>query len=113
MDTLSAEDAVELSIANSNRLYAFDGTRPHETGPYGGNVSTRLSVVFFQSARGWQAPPATIDGLTNIGFVPAASESDAQDFANRFESLSYGGGYASWKLRSPHSKLDSGLENLD
>ena len=113
MNALVAEDAVELPIANSGRLYAFDGTRPHETGPYGGNISSRLSIMYFQSARGWQAPPATIDGLSNLGFVPAVTEADAQDFANRFEVLSCGCSYTSWKLRQHHSKADSGLENLD
>ena len=114
MDALSAEDAVELPIANSSRLYAFNGTCPHETCQYGGDdVSDRLSIIFFQSARGWAAPQTTREELSTLGFVPAASESDAEDFAQRFDVLAGGRGYASWGLQQTKSKPSSSWEDLD
>ena len=111
MSTLLVEDAVELPIARSDRLVVFDGTRPHETGQHKGDVSKRLSIVFFQSARGWHAPAHVTEELSNLGFMPAASEDDAADFANRFELLSYGGSYASWKLQ--HPKSSPAMEDSD
>ena len=114
MDALSVEDAVELPIADTRRLYAFDGTRPHETCQYGGDdVPNRLSIIFFQSARGWVAPQATLQELTTLGFVPAVSESDAEDFVQRFEVLAGSRGYASWKLQQTKVKPSSGWEDLD
>ena len=71
----------------------------HETVQYTGNVSNRLSIVFFQSSRGWRAPQADIDSLGKLGFVPAASQSDAAEFAQQFEVLSRRRGYASWELQ--------------
>ena len=114
MDTLSMEDAVELPIANTDHLYAFDGTKPHETCQYGGDdISNRLSIVFFQSARGWAAPQNTLENLLSLGFVPAVSESDAEDFAYRFELLSGGRGHTAWKLQQTKSKQSSSWEDLD
>ena len=114
MDALSAEDAVELPIASPSRLYAFDGTRPHETCQYGGDdISNRLSIIFFQSARGWAAPQTTRENLSSLGFVPAVSESDAEDFAHRFELLSGGRGHTSWRLQQTKSKPSSSWEDLD
>ena len=114
MDALSVEDAVELPIASSRRLYAFDGTRPHETCQYGGDdVSNRLSIIFFQSARGWAAPQSTLSELSTLGFVPAVSESDAEEFAQRFELLAGDRGYTSWRLQQTVSKPSSGWEDLD
>ena len=101
MDALSVEDGVELPIATSRRMYAFDGTRPHETAQYAGNVSTRLSIIYFQSARGWKASQTTTDSLVDLGFAPAVTAADAEDFAQRFDLLSRGCGYASWRLREP------------
>ena len=114
MDALSAEDAIELPIASPSRLYAFDGARPHETCQCGGDdISNRLSIIFFQSARGWAAPQTTLENLSSLGFVPAASESDAEDFAQRFDVLAGGRGYASWGLQQTKSKPSSSWEDLD
>ena len=100
MATLSPEEAVVLPIASSRRMHAFDGRRPHEVRPYTGEVANRISIVFFLSARGWLADSSTLSRLTDLGFVPAASAEEAQDFEKRFDALTQGEAYASWKLQS-------------
>ena len=79
-------------------MYGFDGTRPHETAPYSGQVESRISIVFFQNNRGWSAPETVLDGLSEIGFKPATSSSDAERFASSFELLADGRAYASWPI---------------
>ena len=92
------DDAIELPIASRKRMFAFDGTCPHEVKPYDGDVSSRMSIVFFQNARGWRADSSTHSQLQELGFSPAASEEDADAFATRFEELSRGNSWCSWKL---------------
>ena len=98
MSTLDVKDAVRLPIASERFMYSFDGTHPHETTPYKGQVESRLSIIFFQNNRGWQAPEAVTDGLTDLGFTPASSLADAQRFAARYELLADGGAHASWPV---------------
>ena len=92
------DEAVELHIANKKKMFSFDGTCPHQVKPYEGDVSSRMSIVFFQNARGWRADPQTRERLLELGFSPAASEEDAESFATRFERMSGGGNWHSWKL---------------
>ena len=99
MSSLSLDDALLLPISRSNRLFAFDGTLPHETAEYTGDLNQRFSIVFFQSARGWNASADTSTRLEELGFRPAASQEDAKDFADRFERLSQGDSHVSWKLQ--------------
>ena len=98
MGTLDAKDAVRLPISSERFMYSFDGTRPHETAPYSGQVGSRLSVIFFQSNRGWDAPEAVTDGLSDLGFSPASSLADAQRFAASYELLADGRAHASWPV---------------
>ena len=94
------DDAVELPIASRKKMFAFDGTCPHEVKHYAGDVSSRMSIIFFQNARGWRADSGTTNRLRELGFVPAASAEDAEAFAGRFEKLSSGTNWHSWKLGS-------------
>ena len=98
MATLDPEDAVALPIASSRRMYAFDGRRPHEVAPYTGEIKDRISIVFFLSARGWLAEPSTLERLSNLGFVPAASAEEVELFESRFDRLTSGDACTSWKL---------------
>ena len=79
-------------------MYAFDGTKPHETAEYSGDIESRLTIVFFQSNRGWNAPPGTIQELAELDFNPASSAVDAEGFSSRFDELSEERSRASWKL---------------
>ena len=99
MSTLSASVAVHLPISRADRLYAFDGTAPHETRAYHGVVEDRYSVIFFLNARGWNAPAGTIRQLQDLGFQPAHTESDAHAFASKFEAASSGEGHMWWRLQ--------------
>ena len=92
------EDAVELPISSRKKMFAFDGTCPHEVKHYAGDVSARMSIIFFQNARGWRADSSTSTQLQELGFSPASSAEDAQSFADRFENLSSGSNWRSWKL---------------
>ena len=98
MTSLSYEDAVELPISTGRRLYAFDGRSPHEVKRYDGDVSNRLSIIFFLSARGWKAEPPTTARLRELGFVPASDSEDASSFESRFDVLTAGMTYTSWKV---------------
>ena len=99
LSSLASDEAVELPIASSRRMYAFDGRRPHEVRPYAGEIKDRLSIVFFLSARGWLAEPSTLQRLSDLGFVPAASAEEAELFEQRFDTFTGGEAYASWKLQ--------------
>ena len=90
---------MKLPVASGKRMYAFDGRCPHEVKPYSGDVSERLSIVFFLSARGWNADAGTLRKLVDLGFVPAADAEEAQAFEGRFDILTGGGAYTSWKLQ--------------
>ena len=98
MHTLTADAALRLPIASPHRMYGFDGTRPHETAAYSGQVESRLSIIFFQNNRGWNAPKPVLDGLADLGFEPAVSSEDAERFVGSFELLADGRSYASWPL---------------
>ena len=100
MSTLDVKDALRLPISSDRSMYSFDGTRPHETAPYRGQVESRLSIVFFQSNRGWDAPEPVTEGLSDLGFSPADSLADARRFASRYELLADGCAYASWPVSS-------------
>ena len=102
MNELAPSDAVRLPIAGEGFLHSFDGTRPHETAPYTGQVENRVSIIFFQSNRGWTAPEPVTKGLSNLGFSPAASLSEAQRFSSAFNLLADERSYASW----PVSRVD-------
>ena len=79
-------------------MYAFDGTKPHETAEYSGDMESRLTIVFFQANRGWKAPAGTFHELAELDFNPASSEQDAEGFSSRFDELSEERSRASWKL---------------
>ena len=96
---LSPSTAVPLPISRDDRLYAFDGTSPHETKEYRGKVEDRFSIIFFLNKRGWHAPPDVTRELSNLGFQPARSEADAQAFAVSFEEASQSKGYIWWRLQ--------------
>ena len=98
MDSLATQDAVRLQISSSGFLHSFDGTHPHETAPYTGEVATRLSIVFFQCNRGWNAPESVTEGLRDLDFSPAATLSDAQRFSASYAQLSDGRSYAAWPV---------------
>ena len=100
LSELSPAAAVKIPIASRHRMHAFDGTRPHETASYAGNLDTRMSVVFFQSKRGWTAPPAAIEDLNSLEFNPADSAAEAASFASKFEELSEGRHRVSWELQN-------------
>ena len=87
-----------MPIASKNRMFAFDGTCPHEVKDYAGDVGARMSIIWFQNARGWRADASTGEKLQELGFKPAASAEDADAFAARFDRLSCGNNYHSWKL---------------
>ena len=99
LSSLASDEAVVLPIASNRRMYAFDGRRPHEVRPYTGEIKDRISIVFFLSARGWLAEPSTLQRLSDLGFVPAASAEEAESFETRFDSLTEGQAYTSWKLQ--------------
>ena len=99
MPSLSTSEAVSLPISRDDRVYAFDGTSPHETQEYRGKVEDRYSFIFFLNKRGWHAPPDVTRELSNLGFQPARSEVDAQSFAVRFEEASQSKGYTWWRLQ--------------
>ena len=99
MSALPLSSAVQMPISRVDRLYAFDGTAPHETRPYRGVVEDRFSFVFFLNARGWCAPSDTTEQLTKLGFQPSPSEADAQSFALKFEKASSSEGYVWWRLQ--------------
>ena len=98
LPTLSQSDAVEIPIASHRHLWTFDGRCPHEVKPYTSNVSNRLSVIFFQAARGWKASADTTACLVDLGFVPASSLEDAAAFDSRFALLTGGSAFTSWEL---------------
>ena len=50
MTSLMPEHAVRLPISMSSRMHAFDGTKPHETADYSGDLGSRLTIVFFQKS---------------------------------------------------------------
>ena len=102
MSELEPSDAIRLPIAREGFLHSFDGTHPHETAPYAGQVETRLSIIFFQSNRGWNAPESVTEGLSELGFSPAASPSDAQRFSASYDLLADGRSHAAW----PVSRVD-------
>ena len=99
MASLDVEEADELPVASSKRMYAFDGRCPHEVKAYQGDVGNRLSIVFFLSARGWNADASTLRRLADLGFVPAADAEDAQAFEERFNILTRGMSCTSWRLQ--------------
>ena len=98
ISTLSPVDAVEVPIASKRHLWAFDGRCPHETKPYGGDISNRLSIIYFQAARGWKASSDATARLTDLGFVPADSVEDAARFDTQFGMLTGGAAYTSWHV---------------
>ena len=98
LPTLSPRDAVEIPISSTRCLWAFDGRCPHETKPYEADVANRLSVIFFQSSRGWKASSETTARLTELGFVPATSLEDASAFDSRFRVLTRDAAYTSWRV---------------
>ena len=100
MDALQESAALRLPISSPLRMHAFDCTRPHETAQYKGQVESRVSIIFFQNRRGWNAPEPVSDGLRELGFVPASSQADADRFAYSFELCSDGRGFASWPVGS-------------
>ena len=83
-------------------MHSFDGTHPHETAPYAGVVEDRLSIIFFQTNRGWDAPEPVTKGLSDLGFSPAGSLAEAQRFSGSYDLLADGRSYASW----PVSRVD-------
>ena len=99
--SLSPKEAVEIPIASSGQLWAFDGRCPHETKPYKGAVQDRLSIIFFQAARGWKATSDTTSRLFELGFVPAVTEDEATRFDSRFELLTGGEACTSWRVSDP------------
>ena len=99
LHSLDIADAVSLSIASPDRMYAFDGTRPHETAAYNGKIEERFSIVYFLNNRGWHAPSATTAQLVELGFQPASSADEAAEFAERFESVSRGKHFTHWRLQ--------------
>ena len=98
MVSLPADEAVELPIASHRRLYAFDGTCPHENKAYQGDISSRMSIIFFLSARGWNADPKTTERIAQLGFVPASDSEDAERFRAKFDILTGGSGHTSWTV---------------
>ena len=98
LSSLSPAHAVELPIASTSKLWAFDGRCPHETKPCKGSVNDRLSIIFFQTARGWKAAPDTTSRLRDLGFVPAATVEDAARFDNRFKVLTGEDAYYAWNV---------------
>ena len=94
------DDAVELAISSRKKVFAFDGTCPHEVKQYHGDVASRMSIIFFQSSRGWRADDATTARLRELGFVPATSAEDAESFADRFKTFSAGRNWNSWPVES-------------
>ena len=95
---LSSEHAVEIPIASRRHLWAFDGRCPHETKPYQEDVGSRLSIIFFQSARGWKASSQTTARLIDLGFNPAASVHEATKFDSQFDVLTGGTSHMSWRV---------------
>ena len=95
---LTPASAVEIPIASRRHLWAFDGRCPHETKPYQEDVNSRLSIIYFQSARGWKASSPTTARLVDMGFNPAASNDDAQRFDTQFDVLTGGSSYTSWRV---------------
>ena len=95
---MSPAEAVELPIASTGELWAFDGRCPHETKPCKGSVKDRLSIIFFQAARGWKATPDTTARLVDLGFVPAVTMEDASRFDTKFGVLTGGDAYTSWRV---------------
>ena len=100
LQTLPQSDAIEVPISSRRHLWSFDGRCPHEVKPYKGNVANRLSVIFFQAARGWKASDDTTARLVDLGFVPASTLEDAATFDSRFALLTGDSSYASWQLTS-------------
>ena len=99
MQYLDEGDADRISIGCPTRMHAFDGTYPHQTAQIAGNVEDRFSIIFFQTARGWIAPPDVLDSVSDLGFNLAVSEDDAQQFAARFDALSLGASHTSWSVK--------------
>ena len=98
LSTLSPAQAVELPIASTSELWAFDGRCPHETKPCKSSVTDRLSIIFFQASRGWKADPDTTSRLCDLGFVPAATMEDAARFDAKFGVLTGGDAYTCWRV---------------
>ena len=89
--------AVLLRIGRNDRTYAFDGTHPHETRQPTGDVTDRYSIIFFQTKRGWMAPPEVLHATAELRFNHATSETQARKIADRFDTLSDGTGHTWWE----------------
>ena len=95
---LTPDSAVEIPISSRRHLWAFDGRCPHETKPYADDMKNRLSIIWFQSCRGWKASSDTTARLVDLGFNPAASQDEAQRFDAKFNVLTGGDSYTSWRV---------------